>query len=79
MEVNWAGAEFSRRMVKSGKYDKNFRPKAKFSQFKEIQIAPPEQQTIVKKQQNNNAPTSAGAKTQDAEVDKRLKQEGQLK
>jgi hypothetical protein len=78
MEVNWAGAELSRRMVKSGQYDKDFRPNAKFSQFKGIEIAPPQQQTVVKKQQNN-APTSAGAKTQDAEIDTQLKQQHQLK
>ena len=70
MKMNWAGAESSRRMVRSGKYDKNFRPKAKFSKFKGITIAPPQQ---------NNAPNSAGAKTQDAQIDRLLKQQGQLK
>jgi hypothetical protein len=70
MKMNWAGAESSRRMVRSGKYDKNFRPKAKFSKFKGITIAPPQQ---------NNAPNSAGAKTQDAQIDRQLKQQGQLK
>ena len=78
MKMNWAGAESARRMVQSGKYDKDFRPNAKFSQFKGIEIAPPQQQTVVKKQQNN-APTSAGAKTQDAEIDTQLKQQHQLK
>jgi len=62
MEVNWAGAELSRRMVESGKYDKDFRPDAQFSQFKGIEIAPPQQHTVVK-QRLKNAPTSAGAKT----------------
>ena len=70
MKMNWAGAESSRRMVRSGKYDKNFRPEAKFSQFKGIAIAPPQQ---------NNAPNSAGAKTQDAQIDRQLKQQRQLK
>lgn len=78
MKMNWAGAESARRMVRSGKYDKDFRPNAKFSQFKGIAIAPPQQQTGVKTQQNN-APTSAGAKTQDAQIDRQLKQQGQLK
>jgi len=84
MEVNWAGAESARRMVKSGKYDKDFRPNTEFSQFKGIQIASPDQPTkmfgtnILRKPRTETAPTSAGAKTQDAEVDKELKQKGQL-
>ena len=77
MKMNWAGAESARRMVRSGKYDKDFRPNAKFSQFKGIVIAPPQQQTG--KKQQNSAPTSAGAKTQDAQIDRQLKQQGQLK
>ena len=77
-------SEAAKKVLKSGilskflgQYDKDFRPNAKFSQFKGIVIAPPQQQTG--KKQQNNAPTSAGAKTQDAEIDTQLKQQHQLK
>jgi len=73
MNMKWAGAEASRRMVKSGKYNKD-RPTDKFSKFKGITIPPtqpgPKGQT--------SAPTSAGAKTGDAEKDQQLKREGRL-
>lgn len=71
MDVKWAGAEASRRMVKSGKYDKDFRPNNKFSKFEGITIAPPNQRTG--RQATGAAPTSAGAKTGDAEIDRQLK------
>ena len=85
MEVNWAGAEASRRKVRSGKYDKEFRPNTKFSQFKGIQIASQDQPTkmfgtnILNKPNNKNAPTSAGAGTGDAEIDRTLKKKNKLK
>lgn len=34
MDVNWAGREYSRRVVKSGKYDKDHRNLKKFDEFK---------------------------------------------
>jgi len=75
MDLNWAGAEYARRMVKSGKYDKNFRPRKNFDQFKGIEIPPPNEKRGVQKQ---NAPDNAGARMQDAEFDKQLKQEGRI-
>ena len=87
MDVNWAGLEYARRMVKKGKYNKDFRSKKDFSEFKGIGIKSPyesylfasqERNDILHKPQTNSAPTSAGAKMMDAEKDKIRKQSGQL-
>jgi len=75
MEVNWAGTEESRRIVKSGAYNKDFRPTNKFSKFKGITI--PNKQTS-KNTGSESGPMSAGATTGGAESDRRLKQQGKL-
>jgi len=77
MEVNWAGAEASRRLVKSGLYDKDFRPSDKFTEFKGITIPKPYGRKT-KANLHSGEPTHAGAQTGDAEIDKQLKQQGKL-
>ena len=84
MDLDWAGAEYARRMVKQGNYSKDFRSQKDFSEFKGLNITSPDQPTkmfgtnILHKPQTNSAPTSAGAKMMDAEKDKIRKQSGQL-
>jgi hypothetical protein len=83
MDVNWAGAESARRMVKQGKFDKDFRgdgSKEAESQFKGIVINNPEYNAVSRRigRANASAPASAGAKTGDAESDKALKKAGKL-
>jgi hypothetical protein len=81
MEVNWAGAESSRRMVKSGKYDKDFRPTNKFSEFKGIVTKQAQNTgpTPSSRAPNARAPIRAGIITGEAEQDKIYKQMGRIK
>jgi len=81
MDVNWAGAEYARRMVKQGSFDKDFRKDGlkQDSEFQGVITHNPEYNAISRRVgKANTAPTSAGAKTEDAEIDKRLKKVGKL-
>ena len=63
MDVNWAGKEYSRRMIDSGKFNKDFRPNAldKFAEFKDIEIPPPgEHKKVFQSRMPRKAGISAG-------------------
>ena len=80
MNINWAGAEYANRMVQKGKFDKDFRRdglKKVDNQFKGIIINNPEYNAISRRvgRANPSAPTSAGAKTEDAESDRALEKQ----
>ena len=83
MDVNWAGAEYARRMVRQGKFDKDFRgdgSKEAESEFQGIIINNPAYNAASRRigRANASAPASAGAKTGSAESDKALKKAGKL-
>ena len=72
MDVNWAGSDYSKRMVDAGKYNKNFRPNAKdkFAEFKDIEIEPPSEH---KKVFQHRMPRTAGASLGEPERDRAKK------
>lgn len=67
MDVNWAGAEYTRRMIKKGVYDQNHRP---FSKFKGVVIPKEEMQKEFNRQRQRivsgqtQPPAKAGATMQ---------------
>lgn len=82
MDVNWAGAEYARRMVKKGKFNKDFRPDGlkNNDEFTGIITHNPEYNAMSRRvgKAKTSAPSSAGAKTGDAEADRALKKSGKL-
>ncbi len=81
MNPNWAGPEYARRMVSQGVYNKDFRKDGlkQNTEFQGVITHNPEYNTISRRVgKANTAPTSAGAKTEDAESDRALKKAGKL-
>ena len=81
MDVNWVGAEASRRMIKSGQFDKDFRRDGlNNTEFDGIVIKNPKYNAVSRRiGRAHPDPISAGAKTGDAEKDRVKKEAGRLK
>tara|TARA_Y100000996_G_scaffold414188_1_gene404368 strand:- start:108 stop:899 length:792 start_codon:yes stop_codon:yes gene_type:complete len=82
MDDNWVGVEASRRMVKSGKFNKDFRKDGlkSNSEFDGIITKNPKYNAISRRiGRAHPDPISAGAKTGDAERDRAKKEAGRLK